>query len=264
MSKCSIPVYIISLHSKVNYDFNKHFSNVHLIEAVNLRNMNPVHMYNNNYITLSAYNSLEKGRKWHHELPGGGAVGLYQSYKKVCELLTYRNEKMFMICEEDCVLKNPQLLIDHCEELKTLDFDAAIFGHYMHQNKETKKVSMNFSTFKGIFFRTHCMIWSLKGIKKICEYFKQPQDMQIDSIFSELNNLKHLKLLVHSKNGCDATQYEHKSTLENDKMCMVCDLSPTFINPKNEIHNYEKYIAIFIMLLILLVSILNLTIKKIS
>ena len=262
MSKCSIPVYIISLNSNVTYDFKKYFNNVHIIDAVNLKNANPVHLYNNNHITLSAYNSLEKGRKWHHELPGSGAVGLYQSYRKICELLRYRNESMFMICEEDCTLKNPQLLSAHAEELKTLDFDAAIFGHYMHQNKSTIKVSENFNTFEGIFFRTHCIIWSTRGLKKICEYFKQPQDMQIDSMFSELNNLKHLKLLIHSKKGCDALQYHHKSTLENDKMCIVCDLNPTLISSTNRIQSYEKYIAILILFLILLISILNFSIKK--
>ena len=278
MTKCDIPLYYISLDGKKSFDYDKYFSNVNHFKAIDLRNIPAKKLFEDKLITLTALNSIENGRKWHSELPGAGAVGLWQSNRILLEKLKNTKENV-IICEQDCIIKNPEIYCETVKKLKGVDFDLAVFGTHilkktnlneinMNKNKliesykndiqdkllkysDLPKIPINFSNFKGDFVLLHNVVWSPKGINKILKYLNEPQDMQLDALFSKLSQLDILKVLIHDKKNTNAVQDYHPSTLNNDSFCLLCDTEPNLNINMNYNISYT-----FIMILILLISII--------
>ena len=288
MDKCDVPLYYISLDGKSSFDYDKYFSNVNHFKAIDLRNVSAKQLYEDKLIGLTALNSIENGRKWHSELPGTGAVGLWQSNRILLEKLKNIKENV-IICEQDCIIKNPEIYCETVRNLKDIDFDLALFGSNILKKTNLNKIKTNtnnksieaytndisgkllnysdlpkipndFEIFKGDFVLTHNIVLSPKGINKILKYLNEPQNMQIDALFSKLSQLDILKVLIHNKKKTNAVQDYHPSTLNNDSVCLLCDTEPNLnINMK---YNISYTFIIIIILLICIIFLLVVTKNK--
>lgn len=226
-------IIVISLNNKSNYAFETISKNFEIFPAVDLRNSDLNKLLSENKITYSAYFALKNGRKHHYEPAGKGAIGLYESYKKILNSVKDTKENV-LICEEDCTIVDKQKFLDAIEELKNYDFDCAPTGsiilndHYDNTNiidKIVNKKQNHYKKFYGNFILLHCVIWSPKGIKKMLKYINKPFDIQLDWYISLLCNQNLLNVYINTDNTI-AKQILHLSDLNNHKECFLCDKSP--------------------------------------
>tara|TARA_B110000037_G_scaffold204188_1_gene247928 strand:+ start:174 stop:455 length:282 start_codon:yes stop_codon:yes gene_type:complete len=85
---------------------------------------------------------------------------------------------------------------------------------------------------------THSIIWSPKGIKKIKNEINKIISIQLDAFFSYQCLYNNLNLLIEKKNT--TSQQIHKSTLNNDIPCPLCNTSSN--GARNNYINYINYI----------------------
>lgn len=265
MSKLDIPVYIISLNKKHSFNFDKYFNNVNIVEAIDVRNDNPVTYYNKNIITARALYDLQNGRKDHYGFGGIGAIGLYLTYKKLAEQLKDITQNV-LICEDDCLIDNMEDFTNKIHLLKNNNnFDCAIFGsiykkneddlllnqfnesnniQHINKNKNNDKLSQNFITDKLDFILLHSVVWSPNGIKKLRPLLDKPIEVQLDAYLSLLSKNNQLNVLLETKNT--TSQSVHVSDLKND-MCPLCNIQAkdpetikNYIISKLETKNVKK------------------------
>ena len=245
--KLDIKVYIISLNKNLNIDsYKKYFNDITIYDAVDTRNHNVKDYFKNNIISFRAYNDFINGRKDHFGFAGIGAIGLYLTYK---ELFKYFNDKNIegpiLIFEEDSIINNPKEFLKKINLIKNKNYDVAIFGAKYKINTKTN-ISEQFGESNDIldinklnnnellkdfdelnsnysnFTFAHSALWSTNGIKKMNTYLNKIIELQIDGFLSMLGkeNLLDIKL---EKNKT-TSQKLHKSTLDNDNICKICDL----------------------------------------
>ena len=245
-NKINIPVYIISLNGKTSFDFSNYFSNVTIVPAINTLNDNPKDLYSKGVITTRVLLDLENGRKDHWAFPGKGGIGLYLTYKKIIESLQNVKENV-LICEQDCIIKNIDEFARKIHLLNNFkNFDCAIFGGSYYKNvdaineinnyKSSNSKSLYYSeldsfnensefiNYKNIFYFLHSVVWTPRGIKKIHPLLSRPIDVQLDAFFSNLCKNEMLNLLMEKNKTTE--QDIHKSTLNNDNKCYICDMKP--------------------------------------
>lgn len=196
--------------------------------GIDVRKVSSESLVKSNVISLSAAHAIDYGRKWHHEMPSKGAIGLAIANRLA---LAADITVPLLLLEDDCVISNPEVfrqevksLLDHIE-----DFDMAVFGASLQYNpKDVLQVppgmSANWIVASDRFFCLHCVLYSPHGRQIVSEYLRDHAlDMQIDSLYGDLAKMGMLRVWAQYKDH-SATQSIHFSSIQ-DK-CLLCDLSP--------------------------------------
>lgn len=224
-----LDVKIISLkkNPKILKNIREIFPQAEIHLASDFRSLKPIDLFYQKYITINAYDTLMKGRKWHKELTSSGAVGLYDSNRQA---LRTNKHKFLLLCEEDCVMdpsiyEEVRMLMDHKEI-----FDVAVFGPIIHgKTISTHLKNWHTLTNKSSFWGTHCVLYTPNAKEKLSEIYKNPLEIQIDSLLAFLDNTKEIRILLDIKRY--ATQSIHISNIQNLK-CTMCsvDSNTNFIH----------------------------------
>ena len=280
--KLDIPVYVISLNKNLNINkYKKYFNNVIVYPAIDVRKHKPKYFLDNNIISFRVYNDLINGRKDHFAFSGVGGIGLYLTHRKLFQEFVDNNVNTpVLIFEDDCVINNPQEFIRKIKELNNNSYDCAIFGPSYKKDKKKKNNSIidaQFNESNNIldiskkknnklekdfdnlnnnidnFILYHSSLWSKEGIKKMNKYLKKLIEFQIDGYISLLGKENYLDVKLEKDKT--TSQSFHRSSLDNDNICKICDMDA---NNKSYTLTFwdlvEQYtmLGIFLLIIILL------------
>lgn len=219
-------VRIISLQPQGEHMVKSIFPQAEYFAAIDVRSKTHQSLLDENLITLNAFENLQNGRKYHHELGTTGAVGLVLSFLKILQA----NTGPVLICEDDCV-PSPRLPSVIKEMLlQESTFDMVVFGPLMyHQPKRaTPSAFENFEVLNQYYWGNHAVLFSSQGRKKMIEHLDKPIDVQLDALFSRLAMYAQIRILIQTSGEKLATQSHHPSTVQNTE-CILCDISPSEI-----------------------------------
>lgn len=197
-------------------------------QGIDVRNVASESLVASQVISLSSANAIERGRKWHHEIPSKGAVGLAIANRLA---LAENTSIPLLLLEEDCDISKPEqfrnelnLLLSHIDE-----FDVAVFGAYLQYAPEKRAVPhpvmpANWVVLRGTFFMTHCVLYSPRGRRIVSEYLRNhPLEMQIDSLYGDLAKMNTVRAWAQHKQW-SAVQRIGNTTMQN--MCFLCYAKP--------------------------------------
>lgn len=272
INKLDNPVYIISLNNKSKYNFNKIFNNVNIYNAVDSRKYNINQLLDNKIISWRVFNDIKNGRKDHFGFVGLGGIGLYLTHRKLFKELEQLNiDKNILILEDDCNIKNEKEFIRKINLLNNYkNFDCAIFGgnkintymsninkqfansnNILNNNNDilnNTKINKDFDNVNNDFILYHSSLWSPIGIKKMNMYFNEIIEFQIDGFLSKLAINNKLNILLEKTRTTN--QFLHKSTLDNDNQCKICNMNPKSKKYFKNIHDIIKEYTLLIILVI--------------
>ena len=270
MDKLNNPVYIISLNNKFSYNFEKLFNNVIIYKAINAKKLNLQQLLDDKIISWRVFNEIENGRKDHFGFPGIGGIGLYLTHRKLFkELLNKNISNNVLICEEDCIIYNPDEFVRKIKLLNDYkNFDCAIFGsEKTYKNKKyidkqinesnnilnvndlkLNTIKKDFKKCNEDFYLYHSSLWSPNGIKKMNIYLNDMIEFQIDAYLSKLALNNKLNILLEKNKTTN--QKLHISSLNNDNNCKLCNMDP---NKKKYNKNFSDIIIQYFFLIILLI-----------
>lgn len=268
--KWQIKVISFSNHHSLISNFHSFFPNVDatIQNAVDLRKIPEDKLFENNLISMHAYLTMTEGRKWDREVNSKGAVGLAQA-NRIALLDSNNSDKSILLCEDDCMISNPHQFVNEINQLlnNTSLFDVAVFGVRLIKESESQIDPVPFMPdgwyYLGTnshFWFTHCVLYTPKGRKIVGEYLKYEKlEMQIDSLYSYMNKLKSIRVIVQVSN-ISAKQKSHASSIQTD-YCPICEMKPNEskrlqINKKLQINNDGDYnltiIGIIVTVLVLI------------
>lgn len=218
--------------------------------AVDLRGSNPKHLVQSEAISISAFDTMGRGRKWHKEFTSAGAVGLQQSVRAA--LATTDPSRPLLLLEEDCVL-HPDVVpaLDRLLQCE-VDYDVAIFGAInFGSTTESPQLQGWHSLDAGSsFIMTHCVLYSPRGKRRLAPHFAKPQEVQIDALFGMLHAIGSIDLLLNLNTHL-AYQSAHASSIQETLgTCILCDIDPRGW-PRGHSATALQLLAIFAILAIL-------------
>lgn len=215
-------------------------------QAVDFRDVSERNLFENNLINMSTYLSITEGRKWHREVNSKGAVGLAQA-NRIALLDSKKYNKSILLCEDDCYISKPEQFVNEITQLlnNTSFFDIAVFGVKLFEKSDSHLDPVPFMPNgwyyldeNSHFWFTHCVLYTPEGRIKVGEHLKNEKlEMQIDGLYSYMNKLKIIKVIVQVTN-ISAIQTDHASSIQTDH-CTICDMEPKMSQPpaKNIIIN---------------------------
>lgn len=223
-------VLVISLKSSISPHILKVFPEAKLHPAVDARQMDPVQLQQDGVLSATAAFNLARGRKYHYEISGLGAVGLYLSVR---EALKRTPDTALLLIEEDCLPS--QRLPDVCRALlrRASEFDVAVHGPLRVDDHSPSSVHPEFGRLKGFFWCTHAVLYTPHGRAATLRGIEGEVDMQIDGKLSVLNEYfpvvgtPPLRVMVQIKGEMLASQRRHSSTIQTQRHCIVCNISPS-------------------------------------
>lgn len=182
--------------------------------AVDVRGLDTETLIASNVIGHAAANSITHGRRWHHEMPTKGAVGLAQAVRLA--LLDDVNKNLLLF-EEDCNIKDERKLIAYVEKLvrNASKFDLAVLGLLHKQQVEDVHVDVlpGWIHIKDMFWGLHCALYSAEARKKVAATLESGLDMQIDSLYGSMAKNNLLKIWAQKKDPC-VEQHLHISSIQ--------------------------------------------------
>ena len=225
----SLDVKVISLQPRPNAILRlaPHFPEARPHRAVDLRRASAVELVGQGAVTLGAYFPMTYGRRWHHELPSGGAVGLRAS---MVSALRESDSSWLLLCEDDVVPGHGlhdavRRLIDSSVS-SDLSFDAAFFGSShvgatpaVVVDRARGAAPPGWEWLRRWFFGTHCVLWSPAGRQRGAELLEDPRtsDVQVDVAFAALHHLGRMNCLMQTGKPL-ATQQLHLSSIQQLEM----------------------------------------------
>jgi len=219
-------VHVITLSGKVPLQISKVFPETEPFAAVDTRSIDIQVMLRNGMITQGAAETLEHGRKYHHELSGKGGVGLYQTMRTALESGT----GPLLLMEDDC--RPSEELPAICKQLVEAsdEFDLAVFGPLRYTDGSPSSVHSKFERLNGYFWGLHGVLYTAEGRKRAAAALQGPVNIQIDGKLSRLNKFNPssdpLRILIQTKGVPLATQQWHKSGVQSGG-CLVCEMPPS-------------------------------------
>ena len=267
-NKLNNPVFIITLNNKYKFNFDKLFNNINIYNGIDARKYDIDKLLNDKIISWRVHNDIKYGRKDHFAFSGLGGIGLYLTHRKLFKELEKLNlNKNILICEDDCNIKDTKEFIRKINLLNNYkNFDCAIFGGLLLKknlsnidkqfinsnnilnNNNDNEVNKDFDHLKTDFILYHCSLWSPNGIKKFNMYLNNIIEFQIDGFLSKLAINKKLNILLEKTPTTN--QFLHKSTLNNDNQCKICDMDPKNNKYLKNIHDLIKEYTLLIILVI--------------
>lgn len=174
----------------------------------------PTHLlFSSDLITHSVVHTLQHGRKWHHEIPSKGAIGLAHATRLAVEEDTSRP---LLLLEADCNItrrlkmkREVAQLLSHSEK-----FDIAVFGaKYDGTFESAEWFPPGFTFIKDKFWLLHSVLYTPSGRKKVSTLLRKPLEMQIDSLYGAEAQMGNLRI-VGQVNDQSTKQYLHLSTIQ--------------------------------------------------
>ena len=190
--------------------------------GINVSGVSSDLLFQNDMITHSVDHTLRNGRKWHHEIPSKGAIGVAQANRLALqEDLT----QPLLLLEEDCIIKYPErfkkevlYLLTHMEK-----FDMAVFG-CLYQGKaplgDAEWLPPGFKILKDKFWLLHSVLYTPSGRVAVSALLHRPLEMQIDSLYGAEASKNRLRVLGQLK-GASTRQSLHVSTIQNSPIGYV-------------------------------------------
>lgn len=228
-------------------------------EAVDFREISEDKLFKNNLISMSAYLSMTGGRKWDREVNSIGAVGLAQA-NRIALLSSNDSDKSVLLCEDDCIISKPEQFVYEINQLlnNTSLFDLAVFGIELLEETESHLDPVPFMPAgwyyldtNSHFWMTHCVLYTPEGRRKVGEYLKNEKlEMQIDGLYSYMNKLGIIKVIVQVTNR-SAVQKAHVSSVQTDN-CPICLLKPNAPRGAQNIVNSDRAYVITIGIIVLI------------
>ena len=200
-------------------------SDVRIQAGIDLRRTPTDILFDSNMITHSVVHTLNHGRRWHHEVPSKGAVGLAQANRLA---LGENTDVPLLLLEEDCIISQPNKfkrevahLLSHADK-----FDLATFGCLYRGSGSLQSASWlpdGFSILKDKFWLTHCVLYTPSGRSKVKNLLSGPLEMQIDSLYGSEAKMKRLTVVGQLKNS-STRQSRHLSHIQigENTWRMVC------------------------------------------
>ena len=193
--------------------------------AVDVRGFETETLLASNVISHTAANSITHGRRWHHEMPTKGAVGLAHAVRLALMDDVTTNLLLF---EEDCNIKDEKKLIEYVNVLvrNTSKFDVAVLGLLHKQQTEDTPTDVlpDWIHIKDMFWGLHCVLYSSRARQKISVALESALDMQIDSLYGSMAKNNFLKVWAQKKNACVEQQF-HLSSIQNGPPILQGDLT---------------------------------------
>lgn len=190
-------------------------ADVRMQPAVDVRSETATALYNAELLSLAAAHSLDKGRRWHHEMSSTGAVGLAHANRLALE---EDPTQPLLLLEEDCMFTSSKntsqavtSLLEHVE-----DFDVAVFGAIPQDSSRGPTLPWlpaGFEVLDGQFWLLHCVLYTPRGRKRVAKVLNAPLEMQIDSMMGTLARLGRLTILGQTSRW-SAIQMPHTSTVQ--------------------------------------------------
>lgn len=183
--------------------------------AVDLRNVSTDTLLKQNLITHATAQAIRMGRRWDHEAPSKGAIGLQHANR-----LALREDitQPLLLLEEDCVITDEARFAETVQLLRMhLDvFDIAAFGVLHTSQTHFTPVSFlpsGWFHIEDMFWGLHCVLYTPNGRALLSEHLHQAMDMQIDSLYGSMARVDQLRILGQCRNKC-ASQLPHISTIQ--------------------------------------------------
>lgn len=191
-------------------------ADVALQSAVNVRASAPRDMARVGLIGHAVYHTLEHPRRWDHEVPTSGAVGLAQAVRLALETDAARP---LLLLEADCVIRDARAftaqvrrLLRHADE-----FDVAVFGMLYKGDALALAFAPylphDFRVVRDKFWFTHCVLYTPRGRRATAEILRRPLEMQIDSLLGSHARAGTLTVVGQVENWT-ARQSMHASTIQ--------------------------------------------------
>jgi hypothetical protein len=225
---------------------------VYVQTGIDVRKSSLENLVEANIINETGYTTLNEGRKWHWELNTKGGIGLSHANRIA---LLKNDQKSLLLFEDDCVIKDVKLKKEVEILSRATEFDMAVFGAQIISGTVPKrKVEYMpegwYYLDGGQFILLHCVFYSKEGRKKVGTFLRDnPLSMQIDGLYSTLDRLKKIKVIVQLED-VTAIQSLHISTIQSDH-CLLCNINPRVINIKY-IH-FSRTLPISLIILSLVV-----------
>ena len=225
-------------------------------KGVDLQSISVENLYHSGIITHSVVKTLTLGRKWHHEIPSKGAIGLSQAVKLAISEKSNLSPKSLLLFEDDCIIKNDTNFTKNVEHLLNYQdqFDLAVFGALLvgiNKNPPCPFMDEGWYYLKdGDFFLTHSVLYTPNARRILKQHFDHnPIEMQIDGLYSSMAHLGMLRVLVQLDHS-DTVQSTHISKIQelNDG-CKLCNI----FSPVTEKTNYDCQLFTFLIIFLLLV-----------
>ena len=219
-------------------------------KGVDLQSISVENLYHSGIITHSVVKTLTLGRKWHHEIPSKGAIGLSQAVKLAISEKSNLSPKSLLLFEDDCIIKNDTNFTKNVEHLLNYQdqFDLAVFGALLvgiNKNPPCPFMDEGWYYLKdGDFFLTHSVLYTPNARRILKQHFDHnPIEMQIDGLYSSMAHLGMLRILVQLDHS-DTVQSTHISNVQELGGCKLCFMF-SFID------NNNYYIQVLIILFII-------------
>ena len=196
------------------------------LPAVDLRSSAKEDIARARLISFNAADTLQRGRKWHKELPGTGAVGLHQSNRAAMHLSD--PNRPLLLLEEDCVLRDGIK-----EEIAALlesgeAFDVAVFGCTLLDGSVTECKRSGWFTLgpKSSFITTHCVLYTAIGKQKMKTLLDMPQEIQIDAFLGLMYHSGNINLILNFDSALAHQRMHLSSIQEMMGTCSLCNYEP--------------------------------------
>jgi hypothetical protein len=188
-------------------------SDVRIQAGIDLRRTPTDILFDSNMITHSVIHTLKHGRRWHHEVPSKGAVGIAQANRLA---LGENTDEPLLLLEEDCMISKPEKfkrevahLLSHADK-----FDLATFGcKYRGGAQSASWLPDGFSILRDQFWLLHCVLYTPSGRAKVTRLLGGPLEMQIDSLYGSEAGMRRLTVVGQLKNW-SAIQSYHPSHIQ--------------------------------------------------
>jgi hypothetical protein len=187
--------------------------------GVDVRHVDTTHLIEADLITHSAAHTMQHRRRHHHDIGSKGGLGLAHANRLA---LMESFDEPLLLLEADCVFRNPQEFVQtvHLFLQHQHEFDLVVFG----MNRRSAEVRHSeewyppqFRTVKGMFWYTHCVLYSPSGRKKVSELLHRPLDMQIDSLYGSHSYHGSLRIIGEIRRTSRfAYQRVHVSSIQTD------------------------------------------------
>lgn len=169
-------------------------ADVSVQRGIDLRNSPIDLLFDAGMISHTVVHTLQHGRRWDHEIPSKGAIGLAHANRLA---LQEDIQQPLLLVEEDCVILDGPRLKHEVEKLLVHQdkFDLATFGALKKGNRPSEKrdwLPNDFVLLQDKFWLMHCVLYTPSGRKKVSDLLQKPLEMQIDSLYgseAQLGNL---------------------------------------------------------------------------
>ena len=203
-------------------------ADVRIQPAIDVRATSESTLLRGGIIGHTVAHTLRFGRKWHHEFPRKGAVGLAHANRLALEEAP---EEPLLLVEDDCSVVQPRVLVETVSRLlsRATTFDMAVFG-MRYRGDPGNKVPASWAgddwyEIRDNFWFLHLVLYTPAGRRNCAEILRKPLEMQIDSLYASYALYGGLRVMGHLATFPIALQLTLGSSCQ--RPCALCDREDT-------------------------------------